>query len=235
MPTSSRYGQRISRADEGIRPYIPLTSDVLDFPVSVEYNATKFIFYGRKGVTVLYPKEEFTGKNGIHYLLRSPETADAQQMIAYLKATAEETEYGLSYPEELNFTVKDEEDFISRYSEDEGSIMISVFDGDRLVGNASLCCVMQKKKTLHRATFGIAIRKSDWGQGLGRKILSELITFAKQAGYELLELEVVASNKAAVRLYKNMGFIIYGERPLSLKRKNGDYYDELLMVLDLTK
>ena len=67
MPTSSRYGQRISRADEGIRPYIPLTSAVLDFPVSVEYNATKFIFYGRKGVTVLYPKEEFTGKNGDYY------------------------------------------------------------------------------------------------------------------------------------------------------------------------
>ena len=52
--------------------------------------------------------------------------------------------------------------------------MISAFDGDRLVGNASLSCVMDRKKTLHRATFGIAILKSDWGQGLGKKILSEL-------------------------------------------------------------
>ena len=182
-----------------------------------------------------YPKEEFIGKNGICYTLRSPELADAEQMIAYLKATATETEYGLSYPEELDFTLKDEEAFISNYSEDKGSIMISAFDGDWLVGNASLSCVMDRKKTLHRATFGIAMLKREWGQGLGRKILSELIAFAKQAGYELLELEVAANNETAVILYKKMGFVVYGERPRSLKLKNGDYYDELLMVLDLTK
>ena len=182
---------------------------------------------------MLYPKEEFTGKNGIHYILRSPELADAEKMIAYLKATAAETEYGLSYPEELDFSIQDEENFIAHYSQDKGSIMISAFDGDRLVGNASLSCVFEKKKTLHRATFGMAILKSDWGQGLGRKILSGLISFAKQAGYELLELEVASSNTSAINLYKSLGFVVYGERPRSLKLKSGDYYGELLMVLDL--
>ena len=182
-----------------------------------------------------YAQEEFVGKSGVCYTLRSPELADAQQMIAYLKATASETEYGLSYPEELNFTVKDEEEFISNYSEDKGSIMISAFRGEHLVGNASLTCVMDRKKTLHRATFGMAIRKDEWGQGLGKKILSELIACAKHAGYELLELEVAASNTTAINLYKKMGFLVYGERPRSLKRKCGAYYDELLMVLDLTK
>ena len=170
---------------------------------------------------------------GTDYTLRSPELADAEKMIDYLKTTASETEYGLSYPEELDFSIKDEEDFISHYSEDKGSIMISAFDGDRLVGNASLSCVMERKKTLHRATFGMAMLKSDWGQGIGRKILSELIAFAKQAGYEVLELEVAANNTSAVNLYKKMGFVVYGERPLSLKLKNGEYYDELLMVLNL--
>ena len=154
-------------------------------------------------------------------------------MIAYLKATAEETEFGLSYPEEMDFTIEDEENFITQYNEAQGSIMISAFDGDRLAGNASLCCVMDRKKTLHRATFGIAIRKSDWGQGLGEQILRALIAFAKQAGYELLELEVASSNTSAIRLYDKLGFVVYGERPCSLKLKNGDYYDELLMVLEL--
>ena len=182
---------------------------------------------------MLYPREEFVGKNGICYTLRSPELADAEKMIDYLKTTAAETEFGLSYPEEMNFTVKDEEAFIANYAEDKGSIMISAFDGERLVGNASLSCVMEKKKTLHRATFGMAMLKSNWGQGLGKKILSELIAFAKQAGYELLELEVAASNSTAVSLYKQMGFVVYGERPRSLKLKSGDYYDELLMVLKL--
>lgn len=182
---------------------------------------------------MLYPKEEFIGKNGICYTLRSPEPADAEKMIDYLKASAAETEYGLSYPEELTFSVKDEEDFITRFSADSGSIMISAFDGDRLVGNASLSCVMERQKTLHRASFGIAILKSDWGQGLGGKILSELISFAKQAGYELIELEVAAANTAATELYRKMGFTVYGERPRSLKLKSGGYYDELLMALNL--
>ena len=182
---------------------------------------------------MLHTQEIFTGKNGISYTLRSPELADAEKMIAYLKATAEETEYGLSYPEELHFTIKNEEDFIAHYALDKGSIMISAFDVDRLVGNASLSCVMDRKKTLHRATFGIAILKSDWGQGLGKKILSELITFAKQAGYETLELEVATSNTSAIKLYKDLGFVVYGERSRSLKLKSGTYYGELLMVLDL--
>lgn len=182
---------------------------------------------------MLFPAENFIAKNGISYTLRSPELADAEQMIAYLKTTAEETEFGLSYPEELNFTIKDEEDFISNYAADQGSIMISAFDGERLVGNASLSCVMDRKKTLHRATFGIAILKSEWGQGLGKKILTELIAFAKQAGYELLELEVASTNTSAINLYKKLGFVVYGERSLSLKLKSGNYYGELLMVLNL--
>lgn len=182
---------------------------------------------------MLFPKEAFTSKSGKTYTLRSPESSDAESMIAYLKKTASETEFGLSYPEELDFSIEDEKSFINHYAADKGSIMISAFDCDRVVGNASLSCVIEKRKTLHRASFGIAILKSEWGQGLGKKILTELISFAKQAGYELLELEVAAANTAAVSLYKKLGFVVYGERNNSLKLKNGEYYDELLMVLDL--
>lgn len=184
---------------------------------------------------MLFPKKEFIGKNGISYTLRSPDTADAEKMIIYLKTTASETEYGLSYPEEMDFSIEDEENFIAHYSSDNGSIMISAFDGDKLVGNASLTCVIDKEKARHRATFGIAILKSAWGQGLGKEILSELISFAKRAGYELIELEVASTNTSAINLYKKLGFAVYGERPRSLKLRNGDYYGELLMALDLTR
>lgn len=182
---------------------------------------------------MLYKEEAFTGKNGNVYTLRSPAAADAAQMISYLKQTAGETEHGLSYPEELDFSVQDEEAFITNAADGQDSIMISAFDGSELVGNASLMGICRKKKTMHRAEFGIAIRKSHWGQGLGGKLVSELIRAAKQAGYEQLELEVVATNTAAISLYKKLGFQVYGERPNSLKLKSGGYSDELLMVLDL--
>ena len=183
---------------------------------------------------MLFPQETFTGKNGICYTLRSPEIADAEQMLNYLKTSAGETDYGLSYPEEMIFSIDEEESFITHYSTDPKSLMLSVFAGDRLVGNAILSCVMDRQKTFHRATFGIAILKSEWGQGLGKKIVSELIQAAKQAGYEILELEVASANAPAINLYRQLGFRVYGERPRSLKRKDGSYYNELLMMLDLT-
>lgn len=183
---------------------------------------------------MLYREETFIGKNDAVYTLRSPAPADAEQMLVYLKTTAEETEYGLSYPEEMNFTVKDEADFIRGFAESKGSLMISAFDEGVLVGNALLSGVFDKKKAMHRATFSIALLKCAWGQGLGQKMLSELIGFAKRAGYEQLELEVVSTNMPAISLYKKLGFVVYGERPRSFKLKNGTYSNELLMVLDLT-
>ena len=129
---------------------------------------------------MLYSASEFIGKDNRTYTLRSPMAADAAAMLAYLKATAAETEHGLSYPEELNFTVQDEVDFIQTCNDDPGSIMITAFDGDALVGNASLSCVFEKQKTRHRATFGIAVLRQAWGQGLGEKIMRELIACAGQ-------------------------------------------------------
>ena len=180
-----------------------------------------------------FQEETFIGKNGKIYTLRSPVETDAAQMMDYLKTTAAETEHGLSYPEELDFSVEEEAVFIANAASGAGSIMISAFDGDKLVGNASLACIINRKKTAHRAEFGIAILKSDWGQGLGRKLVSELISAATRAGYSQLELEVVATNHSAISLYKKLGFEVYGERPNSFKLKNGTYSNELLMVLDL--
>ncbi len=182
---------------------------------------------------MLYQEKEFIGKNGTHYLLRSPRPEDSEKMINYLKLSAEETEYGISYPEEMDFSIQDEVDFITKYAEEEGSLMISVFENEELVGNASLTCVLRKKKTRHRATFGIAILKSSWGQGLGYEIVSELIAFSKEAGYEQVELEVVSTNVPAIELYKKLGFSVYGARPHSFLLKNGNYSDELLMMLPL--
>lgn len=182
---------------------------------------------------MLFEEERFIGKDGKTYILRSPQIADAEKMIKYLKTAAKETEYGLSYPEELDFSIQEEEDFIRRFSDDANSIMISVFDGNDLVGTASLTRVLDKKKTMHRAEFGIALLKKVWGQGLGFKVVSELAAFAKKADFDQVELEVASDNIAAVNLYKKLGFVVYGERPHSMKLKNGNYLDELLMILKL--
>ena len=53
----------------------------------------------------------------------------------------------------------------------------------------------------------------DWrGQGLGRLLLSECIRQAKELGASRLDLEVRASNVAAIRLYRGAGLLETGRR-----------------------
>lgn len=182
---------------------------------------------------MIHASEEFTGRNGKAYILRSPGPADAEQLIRHLKTTALETEYGLSEPGELAISVQDEVQFIGSFASDDRSIMICAFDGERMVGYAYLSNILEQKKALHRASFGVAILKDAWRQGLGQKLVTELVAFARTAGYEQIELEVASSNLSAIRLYEKLGFVTYGRRPRSLKLKSGAYFDELLMVLRL--
>jgi RimJ/RimL family protein N-acetyltransferase len=71
------------------------------------------------------------------------------------------------------------------------------------------------------------------GQDLGKSLLLELISKAKNCnGLEQLNLTVVSDNEPAKKLYKSIGFEVYGVEKNALKF-NGKYFDEDLMVLKL--
>jgi N6-L-threonylcarbamoyladenine synthase len=54
-------------------------------------------------------------------------------------------------------------------------------------------------------TIGIGLERR--GQGLGRKLMQQLIAKAKELGSEQLMLEVRADNQAAISLYSDLGFV----------------------------
>jgi ribosomal protein S18 acetylase RimI-like enzyme len=49
------------------------------------------------------------------------------------------------------------------------------------------------------------------GQGLGRRLLDELLTKALEVGYERLRLETFSELRAAARLYRELGFEVVRE------------------------
>lgn len=166
-------------------------------------------------------------------LLRTPLPEDAEQFLFLMKATAAETVFMLRYPEEITLTVEEERDFLQKKLDAPGSGFLSAWIDGRLVGNASFYPVGPHLKVLHRAGFGIAIIKEYWGCGLGEILTREILLAAKSAGYEQLELEVVADNARAVKLYEKCGFVRYGTRPNAFLYKDGGYSDEHLMVRKL--
>jgi ribosomal protein S18 acetylase RimI-like enzyme len=84
----------------------------------------------------------------------------------------------------------------------------------------------------HCGTLGIGLLPEYRGKGTGRRLMEETIARARQAGLLRVELEVYASNAAAIALYEKLGF----EREGLKKRGrfiDGKYDDVLQMALFL--
>lgn len=58
----------------------------------------------------------------------------------------------------------------------------------------------------HVGRLGMGVHRNHRSQGIGRGLLREAIERAHAAGVERIELEVFASNRAAVGLYESFGF-----------------------------
>ena len=104
----------------------------------------------------------------------------------------------------------------------------------KVVGSAGIEPLGDKEKLRHRADFGIAVEKAYWGKGIGRALTLACIECAKQAGFSQLELEVVAENAAAVRLYEAAGFREYGRNPRGFLSRRG-WQELVLMRLELDR
>ena len=82
----------------------------------------------------------------------------------------------------------------------------------------------------HVGEIGIAIHKSIRRQGIGTRLMEAVIQEAKKnLKIEIVELEGFSQNKAAIGLYKKLGFKVVGVVKRGLKRE-GKYFDRILMV-----
>ena len=60
--------------------------------------------------------------------------------------------------------------------------------------------------------LNITVRPDRQGQGLGRKLLDQLIALARDAGMHAVLLEVRPSNNHALMVYHHLGFVQSGQR-----------------------
>ena len=169
-------------------------------------------------------EKEIILKDGAKCLLRGAGEADAAEVLRTFDLTHAETDYLLTYPEEAKF--------LKARSESKNAIEIAAFVDGRIVGTAGIDPIDDKEKIRHRADFGITIEKAYWGRGIGKALTLACIECAKQAGYLQIELEVVAENASAVRLYESVGFQEYGRNPRGFRARSG-WQTLVLMRLEL--
>ena len=75
---------------------------------------------------------------------------------------------------------------------------------------------------------------ADWrGRGVGTALVAAAIESARARGLHKLTLSVFPHNRAAIALYRKVGFVDEGRRVKHLRRANGELWDLIEMALPL--
>ena len=172
-------------------------------------------------------------KNGKEAWLRNGDVSDRNAAYENFNATHAETDYLLSYPEENSFDPEQEGQFLKEKAESPNEIeILAVVDG-KVVGMAGIEAVGTKYKVRHRAELGISILREYWGLGLGKALTKACIQCARDAGYVQLELNVVADNKRAISVYRDLGFEEFGRNPRGFNSRTNGFQELVYMLLKL--
>ena len=169
-------------------------------------------------------------RDGRQVTIRSVEPEDAVNMLQYMKIMLGETPFLLRTPEEFNYTPEEEAQVLAGRKNDPLSLMLVAEIEGQIIASADVCSHGAKSRVLHRAELGISVRKDYWRQGIGSALMERLISFAKQSGFEQIELTVESKNQRALRLYLKNGFTVYGTRPHGMKYPDGSYDNDYLMI-----
>lgn len=177
--------------------------------------------------------EEKYELNGKEILLRSAAPKDADMLIDYLKTVTGETEFLMTYPDEVRYSTDEEIEFINSHNESENSLLILAFVDGEYAGNCSFERRTASRRLKHRAEIGIALFQKYTGFGLGRLLLEVLLKRMKEQSIEQAELAVTGGNSRAYHLYESLGFRECGRIPDAYRFDDGTCRDEIIMVKSL--
>ena len=141
--------------------------------------------------------------------------SDAAILLEYLKQVGGETDNLTFGPEGMPFSVEAEAEFISSMENSTDNIMLLAKCDNKIVGCASLNRLPRRMK--HRGDFAISVAKDYWNKGIGSQLLDNIIAFARENDFEIIDLQVRSDNKSAIHLYEKYGFKMIGEHPAFFK------------------
>jgi ribosomal protein S18 acetylase RimI-like enzyme len=106
--------------------------------------------------------------------------------------------------------------------------------GGRLVGLGYWRRYERPTHRPHADVEKVAVAPEAQGRGIGRRLMTELIAAAREAGVEVLTLDLRGDNDRAAALYESLGFQRYGriERFVAVGNRR---WDKLFYALDLRR
>jgi ribosomal protein S18 acetylase RimI-like enzyme len=213
-----------------VMAFIPVTDYTVKKHINRDLHGCCLIWTGEADMRY---NQKILLKNGKEAVIRNGDEPDGAAVFDVFNRTHGETDYLLTYPDENSFDSEQEAQFLKEKAISPNEIeLVAIVDG-KIAGTAGIESVGEKYKVKHRAEFGIGILKEYWGLGLGKALTKACIQCAIDAGYEQLELNVIAENERALSLYRSLGFIEYGRNPRGFNSKISGYQELVYMLLEL--
>ena len=164
-------------------------------------------------------------------IIRPAIADDAAQLIKLMQQVVAEPHSNLLRSEgEFNYTVEEEQEILRRCNESANSLYLVAVDGDLLVGSLH-CGGGSHKATLHECKLSMSVAQAYRNQGVGGRLLSEAIAWAKSnPNLSRMDLVVFERNQAAIHLYEKFGFEVEGHHRHTIWR-DGQYLDTISMAM----
>ncbi len=208
-----------------LHPYRVLSKKVIQFHWTQRFDQIL-------GGSIKYSKQIIL-KNNIPCTLRNANSDDAAPVLDCFNTVRAQTDFLLTYPDEMNLSLADESFFLAKKEKSENEVFVIAEVEGKVVGTAGLDAVGNVHKIKHRIAMGVSVLEEYWGLGIGQSLTEALIECAKKIGYTQLELEVISENHAAISLYKKLGFVEYGRNPKGINSRFSGYQELVYMAKDL--
>jgi RimJ/RimL family protein N-acetyltransferase len=165
-------------------------------------------------------------------IIRKALENDAEQLIIHTKKVLEESSHFLgSSLDEFHPTIEEEKDWILSHNE-RGLLLVAEVDGN-IIGLLSFR-MSTSKKFSHKGLFGMSIQEAYTNQGIGRRLITTLLEWAREDGrVEKITLEVFSNNGRAIHLYSKLGFKEEGRMVRNAKIGPNEYVDDIIMSIFL--
>ncbi len=152
----------------------------------------------------------FADRTGAPILIRRVIPADAEAVIAFIKHTDGESTFMTREPGEFAIAVETERRYLAHVDGRPNALFLTAWDGTELIGSIDFHGGA-RRRTAHTGEFGLVVRRSHWGRGIGSRLLDALLAWARaSAVVTKIKLRVRADNLAAIALYQARGFIEEG-------------------------
>lgn len=166
--------------------------------------------------------------NSISVRLLTPADAEAYRSVRLLALDEQPFAFGSLPEDEPNLL-----ETAARLAKSDDRCFFGAFQAQQLIGIIRLSRYSASNEK-HRAYLGgLYVLPPFRSQGFGRALVQEALSRAANTpGIKRVNLTVVTQQEGAIRLYRSLGFRIYGTEQETFSR-DGQFYDEYLMTLEL--